>query len=250
VFKYSSRFWLYAPTTLFLTVAAAVMIYWWMAAGAFEKKLAALKGHDVIPGVTLDWTTVQISGFPFRVDADFGNFRVQGAGAYGPFSWTTEKFALHALTYGRVQTVYEAAGRQQVSWTAADGSTHAASFLPGSMRGSSIVDARGLRRFDLDIADLGDKAFTIARFQFHMRRNGKDLDLMVKADAVKTPETKPENLQAYTSLSRADALAPLLRAEMSWPQAVANWRAQGGQAKLSQVIAVRTSPELFLTPLY
>ena len=45
MFKYSSRFWLYAPITVFLIIAAATMIHWWTVAGAFDKKLAAAKGH-------------------------------------------------------------------------------------------------------------------------------------------------------------------------------------------------------------
>ena len=46
MFKYSSRFWLYTPISLFLILAVAVMVHWWMAAGAFEKKLGALKGRE------------------------------------------------------------------------------------------------------------------------------------------------------------------------------------------------------------
>src|SRR5690348_16385022 len=133
------------------------MAYWWVVDGAFEKKLAALKGKEAIPGVSLDWDSVQVGGFPFRLDVEFTNFRVQGAAAHGPFTWAAEKFALHALTYGRRQIVYEAAGRQGLSWTAASGNAHTLSFLPGSMHGSSIVDARGLARFDLDIVDVAEK---------------------------------------------------------------------------------------------
>lgn len=241
MFKYSSRFWLYAPTLLFLTLAIAVMIHWRLAADAFEKRLAALEGHEAIPGVTLEWTSVQVGGFPFRLDADFTNFRITGAGAHGPATWTAEKFALHGLTYGRSQNVYEAAGRQQVNWTGADGSSHAASFLPGSMRGSSILDAQGLKRFDLDIVDMAGQDFAFTRFQFHMRRGATGLDLMLADSLAKTA-----NFQVYASLSQAGAWASLLRGEMSWPQADAEWRAKGGKANLSQLIG--TPPDL--SPLY
>ena len=131
------------------------MVHWWHLAGAFEKKLAALKGHEAIPGVTLDWDKVEVGGFPFRMDADFTNFRAEGAGAHGPFAWKSEKFALHALTYGRRQVIYEAAGRQDLRLTLADGVTPSFSFLAGSLRASSISDSNGLGRFDLDIVDLG-----------------------------------------------------------------------------------------------
>ncbi len=246
--NYSSRFWLYTPISLFLLLAAAAMIHWWMVAGAFEKKLAAIKGHQAVPGVTLDWRSVAIGGFPFRVDADFTGLRIAGAGAHGPFAWTTEKFAAHALTYGRIQDIYEAAGRQQIRWTGADGASHAASFLPGSMRGSSIVDAQGLRRFDLDIIGMGAKDFTIGRFQFHMRRDpdGRDLDLMLRADVAGARK----QVQVYALLHPAGAFTALLRGQTSWPEAATRWRAQRGQAKLSQIVAPGLSPDALLSPLY
>jgi hypothetical protein len=49
-------------------------------------------------------------------------------------------------------------------------------------------------------------------------------------------------------LSQAKALAALLAGEMAWPQAAANWKTQGGTAKLSQVIGP-TANEI-LSPLY
>src|SRR3954469_10244596 len=114
--NYSSRFWLYAPITTFLLIAAAVMAYWWVQADAFEKKLAALKGHAAVPGIRLDWDSVEVSGFPFRLDAGFKKFQVLGDGAHGNFSWKADKLALHSLTYDRRKTVYEAAGAQRMDW--------------------------------------------------------------------------------------------------------------------------------------
>jgi hypothetical protein len=246
--NYSSRFWLYAPTGLFLMLALAAMIHWWISADAFEKKLAALKDRPAIPGVVLDWDKVAVGGFPFRLDADFVNFRIDGAGAHGPFAWHSERFALHALTYGRSQAVYEAAGRQQLSWSDAGGARHAVDFLAASMRASSIRDALGLRRFDLDVLDIGAKSLTIARLQFHMRRdpNGKDLDLMLRADAA----GKGPKLQVYATLNRAGAFGPLLRGDALWPQAEADWRAHGGTAKLSQVVTPGLAADTLLSPLY
>jgi hypothetical protein len=235
VFKYSSRFWLYAPSALFAALAAAVMIHWWMLAGPFEQKLAALKGREAIPGITLDWDKVEVGGFPFRLDANFQNFRVAGAGAHGPFSWRSEKFAMHGLTYGRSQDVYEAAGRQQISWTGPNGESRAASFQSGSMRGSSILGPEGLIRFDLDIAELGGPDFTLTRFQFHMRRDpdGSSLDLMASTDGLPFGAKRLQHRQLYLTLTKAEPLLPLLRGEASWPEAVRRWRAGGGSEKLS-----------------
>ena len=252
MFRYSSRLWLYAPISLFLLLAAAVMIYWWVAAQAFEKKLASLKGHQAVPGITVDWDQVEVGGFPFRLDAAFSNFRIGGAGAHGPFAWSSEKFALHALTYGRQQIVYEAAGRQDVRWTWSNGKEQHASFLPATMRGSSILDRRGLSRFDLDIVGLGDSSFTIGRLQFHMRRDpdGSDLDLMFKTDGLQLAGLKVGDLQLYITLSQLNALMPLLRGEVSWPDAAQHWREQGGKAKLTNGLLAALSPVWRLSPLY
>jgi hypothetical protein len=253
--NYSSRFWLYAPTALFLILAAAVMINWWMVAGVFEKKLAALKGHEAIPGVTLNWDKAEVGGFPFRLEADFQNFRIAGAGAHGPVAWRSEKFAMHGLTYGRSQDVYEAAGRQQVDWTDEKAGSHSVLFQSGSMRGSSILDTQGLRRFDLDIVNLEAADLAAARFQFHLRRapGGNDLDLMVKIDSLQSRGGKPGNLQFYATLKKAQALHALLDGKTSWPRAAADWRAQGGTAALSQVAVsgeTNWTPQSVLSTLY
>jgi len=244
--NYSSRFWLYAPITTFLLIACAVMAYWWVAADAFEKKLAALKGKEAIPGITLDWKTAEVGGFPFRLDADFTGFTVKGAGAHGPFAWSTEKFAAHTLTYNRTKAVYEAAGQQHASWTGADGAAHGIDFLPGSLRASSVMRDHALVRADLDIANLAAKDRKIGRLQLHMRRAGHDLDLMLEADAA----NDIKQVQVYAALSQGDAFAGFLKGEQSWPDAANTWRGQNGKATFSKVIAPGLDPAALLSPLY
>lgn len=235
MFRYSSRFWLYAPITVFLLIAIAVMAHWKIAADAFEKKLMALKGRDAAPGITLDWDSVAVSGFPFRIDADFTNFSVHGMAARGPFVWKTRDFALHALTYGARKTVYEAAGPQHLEWTGADGA-HAADLLPATFHGSSILDGRGLARADLDAVDVGGKGFTARRLQFHMRRDpdGKDLDLMVAVQGLHMPSPPaiPADSKTYITLTRAAPLMPLLAGAAAWPDAARAWNRNGGQVRV------------------
>jgi hypothetical protein len=238
--NYSSRFWLYAPITSFLIIAAAVMAYWWVTADAFEKKLAAMKDHTAVPGIRLDWDSVEVGGFPFRVDASFKNFRVLGRGAHGDFTWKTDKLALHALTYDRRKTVYEAGGAQRMDWTDAAGKHHLANLIAGSLRASSVQDDNGLRRFDMDGMNLVSqdftlnraREFTIARFQFHMRRspNGKNPDLMLRAENWNGKKL----VQAYATLSPGAPLMPLMAGNAVWPEAIAKWKAQGGHAEFTQ----------------
>lgn len=235
--QYSSRLWLYAPFVLVLALAGWVMTHWWLSANALEKKLAAAKGTLVIPGIAVDWTSVTMGGFPFRIDANFTNLRISGAGAHGPFAWRTEKFAMHALAYGRSKTVYEAAGPQQLAWTDKDGKGQTINFIPGSLHASSIIDAKGLARFDLDIVNAGSAQITAGRFQFHMRRESESLKMMVQAETVRGSGVDQKLVQAYADLNQLHILAPLLEGQTPWPVATLVWRSNGGKASLSQTSA-------------
>lgn len=241
--KYSSRFFLYAPFGLLLILAALAMGHWWQIAHGLDAKLKAMKGGEAVPGVTLDWKGVTISGFPFRLDIVFDGFSAQGQGAHGPFAWNADKFAIHALTYGAQKDVFEAEGNQRLSWTDAAGAGHSAAFLPGSLRASAVRDASGLSRFDVDIIELdgrhsGNGDFSIGRAQLHLRRDpdGKSIDLMAQGDLVKAPGPLggARTFHVYQTLSQGSAFAGLLRGEKKPAQAHALWLLAGGAVKITQ----------------
>ncbi len=242
--NYSSRFWLYAPITLFLLIAVAVMVHWKFAADAFEKKFAALKGQEAVPGIVIDWKTVVVGGFPFRLDADFTQFSVHGAGARGPFAWSSDKFALHTLSYARSKTVYEASGHQHLEWVDAGGD-RSADFLPGTFHAGSIIDDKGLKRLDVDIVDAGGQGFTAAEIQLHLRRAGGNVEVVIKGDRI----AGIPQVGAYVTLTNAGELMPLLAGLAPWPDAVTAWHGHGGEVRLSKGvepdIAVRALSALY-----
>ena len=230
--SYSSRFFLYAPLGLFLCLAAWVMAHWWLAAQAFDRKLQALRGHQAAPGITVTWSNVTISGFPFRIDALFDDLRVSGAGAHGPFAWRSEKFLVHFLTYNEDKQVYEAEGRQRLHWTGGDGKAHDADLQIGGLQASSILRAGALARFDLHVIAAASPGFTVADLQFHLRRDpdAKGLDLMLRADDM-TSDTgiaplgrHVTGLRLYETLTDAAPFMPLLAGAASWPDAAKAWR--------------------------
>ncbi len=238
--KYSSRFWLYAPLALFLTLAAVAMSHWWVLAGQLDNKLKAMNGHQAIPGVTLSWTSQTISGFPFRMDVVFSDVLVRAEAPRGPLVWHTDHLASHALSYGRPQYIFEAAGPQTLAWSDADGARHQLNFLPASLRASSIADRKGLTRFDLDMVGASGKdsdgaAFTVGRVQLHMRRDPKSdaLDLMQSAVEVKDPATPfgdhIQTLEIYSQITQGSAFARLLAGRTGWMDAIMAWRHQGGE---------------------
>ncbi len=163
--KYSSRFFLYAPLALFLSLAAGTGVYWWIVAGALSARLDAMNGREAMPGVTLRFTSKSVSGFPFNLDVLFAGLSVTVKTPHGPASWTTEKFAMHGLTYGREQFIYEAAGRQALRWTDLAGKPHAMPFEVGDLHASTISGRARLSRFDLDCVGFGSPALTAGRVQ-------------------------------------------------------------------------------------
>lgn len=247
--NYSSRFWLFAPISIFLVLAAAAAIHWYVVAGALEKKLDAANGHEVAKGVTLSFAAKKISGFPFNIDIVFERLAVSGDGAHGPFRWSSEHFALHRLTYGRAQDIYEAAGNQTLSWVDGGGRSHSLSFLPATLHASAITDANGLLRFDLEAVDAGGVAgageqFTAADAQIHLRRDPKAdaIDLQVSGVDIKAQEEiaglfgkEIKSLKLYLTLTHGSSFAPLLAGTELWPDASDNWHANKGTVMVGPV---------------
>ncbi|MEI9996256.1 MAG: DUF2125 domain-containing protein [Rhizomicrobium sp.] len=184
--KYSSRFFLYAPLALFLLLALGVSVVWWREADALSDRLDALNGHAAVPGATLAFRSKSISGFPFNLDVVFDGLRVTVKTPHGPASWTAGKFALHALTYGREQMIFEATGDQALTWTDLAGKPHAMPFAAGALHASAILGAQGLSRFDLDGIGFVAPALSAARVQLHLRvaPNGGTVDVFAIADGV------------------------------------------------------------------
>lgn len=241
--RYSSRFFLYAPVVMFVSLAAAVMIWWWMAATALDKQLEAANGREIIPGVKISFTSKTIAGFPFRLDTLLENLRIEVATTQGPLVWRTEHFASHALNYGRDQAIYEAAGRQDVSWRDDDGTGHDFAFVPGWLRASSIAVNGTLVRFDLDIVEIASPDLGAGRVQFHMRRDPTSdaLDIAVSGDTIKlAPELQAgfgdalKHVLLVGKLAPGKFLAPLLSGKADWRRATEDWRAHAGALVLDQ----------------
>lgn len=233
--KYSSRFFLYAPLLLFLLLAAGVGANWWRVADALSRKLDALNGHEAMPGITLAFASKTISGFPFNLDVVFTDLRITVATDHGPAQWRSEKFALHALAYGREQMIFEAAGKQLLNWTDVKRQRHALRFEVGKWHASSIVDDRGLIRFDMDIVGLGSPALLAARIQLHARQHAGAIDLAAEADSVRLPGGLASPFGETIVLARLNATAfpaksfdAIRLADASWEASLERWRTAHG----------------------
>jgi hypothetical protein len=242
--KYSSRFFLYAPLALFLAVAVAASVMWWREASALSDRLDALNGREAMPGVTLHFASKSVSGFPFNLDVVFKNLRVEVATRHGPSSWSSENFALHALTYGREQMIFEAAGRQLLTWTDMQGNAHSLPFDVGELHASAIAGERGLSRFDLDLVGFGSPALTAARVQLHARLapDGHTVDIAAAADAVHmSPRLSSlfgddiTQIRVNASAAPSRAFDGLRAGKTDWVSALETWRKANGALQVSDL---------------
>ncbi|MGH6876648.1 MAG: DUF2125 domain-containing protein [Rhizomicrobium sp.] len=231
--RYSSRLFLYAPLLVVLILAIAAGLRWHTVAGGLEQWLIQSNGHEIAPGVRLRFGSEKISGFPFNVDAMLDNVTLETNGARGPIVWRTERFAIHELTFGRVQQIYEAAGTQGLSWTGSDGRAHRFTFVPGSLQASAIESGGRLVRFDLDINGIGSRDLSGARVQLHFRKApGRDaIDVACSADDLRLSPglqagfgARIERLTVRGSLAPAARVSSLFSGGDEWRGAAEKWR--------------------------
>jgi hypothetical protein len=249
--RYSSRFFLYAPFAGLLLLAAIAVMHWWIAARALATYLETVNGHEIMPGVRMSFTGKRLAGFPFRIDTVLKNLRLEVADVSGPVVWTSEHFAMHRLTYGRVQAILEAAGQQTLAWSDGHGGRHRFAFLPGIFRASAILDHGKLIRLDSEIADLDGQDFRAADVQFHFRvlRNGADLYLRLQNAHVPAGyayDVGPElsSIVANASLRRAALLEKVLHGEQMPNAALEVWRHNGGDLAVHRLTIVKPGTTL------
>lgn len=185
--KYGHRVFIYGPFVLFVLVAIGAGLRWWQIADAYSATLDRWNGHEVVPGVTLHFASKKIAGFPFNLDTVFKNVEVDIQTPHGPLRWRTPDFAAHALTYGRAQTIFEAAGLQKLDWTGVNGKHRSFVFLPGSIHADAIKDDRGVSRVDVEIAGLGSLLLTATQARFHLRLDPQQdgIDVFTEADGMR-----------------------------------------------------------------
>jgi len=237
--KYSSRVFLYAPLGVFLVLLAIAGIHWWIEASALADWLNARNGREIMPGVKLSYTERHTTGFPFSLDTEMHDVRLTLATRTGPLEWRTEKFAMHALAYGRDETIFEAAGHQTLLWPADAGTGGRLSFAVGALRASAIRSRGELERFDLDILGFGSGAFTAQRLQLHLRHVADRLDTFVEMDGVRPagglcPALGEQITRAELKgdILAADAFAGVRRGDEAFQSALAAWRKAHGMVQM------------------
>jgi hypothetical protein len=236
--------------SLFAILMLGVVAYWFVASHEVSRKLEALNGHEIAPGITMGFAHKTMAGFPFRVDGELDGFRVTIATSHGPAVWTAEKFAFHSLTYGRTQYVFEAAGKQTITWHKDSGALRTYQFLPGLLRGSMSAGKGELSRFDLEVIDVDSPDLSAAQVQLHLRKDPKidGLDLYLSADGVHMGTALQPAFGPDLKLLRVDAMIlpgssfdAVLSGKGDWRAAAEGWRKRDGGV-LVRSIAMNWGP--------
>jgi hypothetical protein len=233
--KFSNRLFLYGPFGLVVALGLAVSIHWWIEAGAWGARIAALNNREIAPGVTLHYKTSKVGGFPFRYDTVFTGFRLSLAGPRA-LSWSAAEFAMHRLSYGSSKYVFEAGGKQTLSWKDGQGAPRQFSFLPGSIRADAVIAEGRLARFDMVLVAFDSVPVTAARIETHLRHDplADALQAVTFAQALATEKgAKPTDPRITVSVTAAKALSGLLSGQQDWRAAAELWRKAGGEIRLT-----------------
>lgn len=235
--NYSSRIFLYGPLALVAALALAISCYWYSASSAFAKRLDAVNGREIAPGVTLHFANKTIAGFPFRLDAILDEVTLAATTTHGPITWQCMHFAMHSLDYGELHVVFEAAGLQRLEWHSSDGSGHHVAFTPVLLRASALGRGREVMRADLELFGANDPSFSLAHGELHLRRDPAKnvLELVAMADGLRlAPSAALPMASSLAEFRLSGQIAPakawraFLSGQESWPAAGGGFRAQGG----------------------
>lgn len=242
--RYSNRLFLYAPILVLLALAITASLRWQAVAGGMETWLRQHNGHEIAPGVTLHFASETVRGFPFNVDAVLANVTFQVKSARTSGSWHADGFAIHELTFGRAQQIYEAAGTQTVSWIDAEGGAHRLAFVPGSLMASAILSRGRLVRFDLDLNGIASSDISGTRLQLHFRKapDRDAIDIVASADQLHlAPALQPgfgstlRHAVIDATLSPAAPFAALFEGNDVWDRALETWRRDNGVLRLGKL---------------
>jgi hypothetical protein len=161
---------------------------------------------------------------------------------------------MHALTYGRMQAILEAGGRQTLSWHDANGGARTFAFLPGTFRASALLQHGKLIRFDSEIVDLDGAEFRAGNAQLHARTTPDGLDIYFRlqnahATGGYVGALGPDisSLIAGGHLNHGNALQAMMRGEEAPQPALDKWRDAGGSLGVSEFSVSRQNRTMRLT---
>lgn len=253
--SYSNRIYMYGPVGLLLMIVVLYSVFWRVEADTLSARLDRANGGEIAPGVSFSFAQKTVGGYPFRLDAVLSGVSFGYRNGGTQIGWRTERFALHRMAYGRNQFIFEADGRETLSWTPQpDAMPETVAMTPEAARASAILNAQGrLLRLDVDLwrpqgtdtdGSGGVTEFAADRAQFHaLARRNDTLDLVVQVDNSRAgpagsgqylPVTLPQ-IDCRATVSKANLLSGVETGTEDAGRALDKWRDSSGQIDVTSL---------------
>lgn len=251
--SYSNRIYMYGPVGLLLLVAILYSVFWRVEADTMSARLDRANGGEIAPGISFSFAQKSVGGFPFRLDVLLTGVRLGYRSGSTEIDWRTDRFALHRMSYGRNQFIFESDGTQTISWATQPDATPVTVLLsPETARASAILNRGRLLRFDLDLwrphgTQTGSSptatVFAADRAQFHaLARRNNTLDVAIQVDngrsgssATQVGQASLPLIDCRVTLNRADLLTGLEQGNEDFTRAFELWRNRMGVANVTSL---------------
>lgn len=229
----------------------AYTIYWFTLAGQIETGMEEWAGARRADGMVVEYSALEVTGFPLRMQAQATNVRIAGPGQNPGWQWRSALLIGNVLPYNINHIVFTAPQPQEISIRINGGDLEQYQLEPQRAQASLKLKRGKLARADLDIEGgtvhggrLKQDTLTLGRIQVHIRdaKNGETAAEGLQSPTLFDISLKLENLDypgfANSALgTHVTRLALTGAIEGVWPTekgvaAIRQWRDAGGVIQL------------------
>jgi hypothetical protein len=245
--SYSNRIWFYGPVGLLLLIVVLYSVFWRVQADTLAAELDRANGGEIVPGLRFAFAEKAISGFPFRLDVVLSGVTFAHRLPEGEIAWTSEKIAVHVLSYNHDRYIFETTGLQSFARPGAPGASPKVIYVtPAIARASAVKSGGHVARIDVDLWEPQTKdaslnadpklTMSAARAQLHLlERPDKTIDVAMKIEDAQVGEGyRPALGSAIKLIDLRGKLVPGQTLDEGLVSQDAfdvfeQWRQQGGQ---------------------
>ncbi|MEN6544112.1 DUF2125 domain-containing protein [Parvibaculum sp.] len=181
--KPATRARIFLPAIALAVLAAIYSIYWYVMAGKARDFLESFAAQHQSGDVAVNWSGLAISGYPYRVEANFTAPAVSAPNAPEAWRWSADSLAADFLPYSLNHVVLKVGGEQLLQYRdpARNGGKRHAVRISAEGTWASYVNVKDapFGRLAIDINNLvalkdgkapsAGQRFAAGRLQFHTR---------------------------------------------------------------------------------
>ncbi len=178
-----SRARIFGPAIALAVLAAIYSVYWYVMAGKTREFLETFAAEHQSGNVAVNWGGLAISGYPYRIEANFAAPAVSAPNAPEDWSWSAQGLDADFLPYSLNHVVLKVDGEQLLRYrdTVRDGGRRHAVRITAEGTWASYVNVKEapFGRLAIDINNLvalkdgkapsTGQRFAAGRLQFHTR---------------------------------------------------------------------------------